>query len=449
MFDKVKKFWKGIMHMFGYTTWKSVLGTDITLTDDMITAINDWKDMLAGNAPWITDYVRSLKIESGICREFADAALVELETTLSNAKLNEIYQKCIIGLNENLQEALGLGSFVIKPISENAAEFVTADKFVPIRFSDDGKLLDIAFVTVKRVGVTDYYTKLERHYFTNGSLTIENKCYHSQSKDYIGSPCDIGQVDEWQKIDPGPVTYLGMNQMDFGYYRNPVKNNIDGSRCGVSMFDCARELIEKVDIQGARLDWEYESGERAIHVDSRALNKGGRGRNGMAQLNRRLYRGLEIEDGKDKELLKEYSPDMRDESFNRGLEKWLRRIEFSVGLSYGDLSNVQDIEKTAAEIKASKIRKYNRVDAIQKNLAVCLEDFATGLAFWNGQLHSGYEFSCKFSDSILTDEETERQQDRQDVSMGAMSLKEYRMKWYNEDEATAEKNIPEQNTVQG
>lgn len=448
MFDRIKKLWKGIMHMFGYTTWKSVLGTDITLTDDMITAINEWKDMLAGNAPWITDYVRSLKIEAGICREFADATLVELETALSNAKLNEVYQKCLTGLNENLQEALGLGSFIIKPISESAAEFVTADKFVPIRFSDDGKPIDIAFVTVKRVGVTEYYTKLERHYFTNGNLTIENKCYHSQSKDYIGSLCDIGQVDEWQKIEPGPVTYLGMNRMDFGYYRNPIKNKIDGSQCGVSMFDCARELIEKADIQGARLDWEYESGERAIHVDSRALNKGSRGRSGMAQLNKRLYRGLEIEDGKDKELLKEYSPDMRDESFNRGLEKWLRRIEFSVGLSYGDLSNVQEIEKTAAEIKASKIRKYNRVDAIQKNLAVCLEDFAGGLAFLNGQLHSGYEFSCKFSDSILTDEETERQQDRQDVSMGVMSLKEYRMKWYNEDETTAEKNIPEQNTVQ-
>ena len=28
-----------------------------------------------------------------------------------------------------------------------------------------------------------------------------------------------------------------------------------------------------------------------------------------------------------------------------------------------------------------------------------------------------------------------------------MSAVEYRMKWYNEDEATAKKNLPEQNTV--
>ena len=71
-----------------------------------------------------------------------------------------------------------------------------------------------------------------------------------------------------------------------------------------------------------------------------------------------------------------------------------------------------------------------------------------GLAFYNNLYHAGYEFNCKFNDSILTDEETERQQDRQDVSMGVMSLLEYRMKWYNEDEKTAAEKLPEQNSVQ-
>lgn len=180
-------------------------------------------------------------------------------------------------------------------------------------------------------------------------------------------------------------------------------------------------------------------------MDSRALNsKTGK----MSKLNNRLYRGLNIEDGKDKELLREYSPQMRDESFKRGLEEYKREIEFVVGLSYGDLSNVQEVDKTATEIKASKTRKYNRVSAIQESLRKCLEDFVAGLAFYNNAYRSGYEFNCKFNDSILTDEETERQQDRQDVSMGVMSHWEYRMKWYNEDEATAKANLPEQNNVQ-
>ena len=138
---------------------------------------------------------------------------------------------------------------------------------------------------------------------------------------------------------------------------------------------------------------------------------------------------------------------MRDEAYKRGLEEYKREIEFVVGLAYGDLSDVQDVAKTATEIKTSKARKYNRVSAIQANLQDCLEDFAAGLAFYNGMYTSGYDFLCKFNDSILTDEEAERQQDRQDVSMGVMSHLEYRMKWYNEDEATAAKNLPEQSQV--
>lgn len=448
MFEGFKRFWKGFMQMFGYMTLKQIVGKDITLSDKMIDAINEWKQMLNGQADWITDSIVSLGIEEGICREFADCALVEMETSLSNERLDRIYQKNISNLNENIQEGLALGSFVLKPLGKAAAEFVSADKIIPISFGDDGKPNDIAFLTVKKVGDVDYFTRFERHYFINGNLTIENKCFHSQTSRDIGLPCSLEAVEEWANIDPGPITYPGMNRMDFGYYRNPIKNRIDGSACGVSVYESAVDLIRKADIQGARLDWEYESGERAIHVDNKALKQDkSTGRFSMEKLKKRLYRGLNLEAGKDQELLKEYSPEMRDEAFKRGLEEYKREIEFSVGLAYGDLSDVQEVAKTATEIKTSKNRKYNRVTAIQNNLYDCLEDFAAGLAFYNSMLNSGYEFSCKFNDSILTDEETERQQDRQDVGMGVMSHLEYRMKWYNEDETTAKKMLPEQNQV--
>ena len=438
MFEGFKRFWKGFMQMFGYMTLKQIVGKDITLSDKMIYAINEWKQMLNGQADWITDSVVSLGIEEGICREFADCALVEMETSVSNERLDRIYQKNISNLNENIQEGLALGSFVLKPLGEAAAEFVSADKIIPISFGDDGKPNDIAFLTVKKVGDVDYFTRFERHYFINGNLTIENKCFHSQTSRDIGLPCSLESVEEWANIDPGPITYPGMNRMDFGYYRNPIKNRIDGSACGVSVYESAVDLIRKADIQSARLDWEYESGERAIHVDNKALKQDkSTGRFSMEKLKKRLYRGLNLEAGKDQELLKEYSPEMRDEAFKRGLEEYKREIEFSVGLAYGDLSDVQEVAKTATEIKTSKNRKYNRVTAIQNNLYDCLEDFAAGLAFYNSMLNSGYEFSCKFNDSILTDEETERNQDRADVSMGAMQLWEYRKKWYGETEEQA------------
>lgn len=219
MFEGFKRFWKGFMQMFGYTTLKQIVGKDITLSDKMIDAINEWKQMLNGQADWITDSIVSLGIEEGICREFADCALVEMETSLSNERLDRIYQKNISNLNENIQEGLALGSFVLKPLGEAAAEFVSADKIIPISFGDDGKPNDIAFLTVKKVGDVDYFTRFERHYFINGNLTIENKCFHSQTSRDIGLPYSLEAVEEWANIDPGPITYPGMNRMDFGYYR--------------------------------------------------------------------------------------------------------------------------------------------------------------------------------------------------------------------------------------
>ncbi len=438
MFDGFKRLWRGVMRMFGYTTLKNIAGKDVTLSDKMIDAINDWKKMMNGQADWLTDYITSLRIEDGICREFADAVLIEMESNVSIERLDKVYQRAISDLNEHLQEGLGLGSFVLKPIGAERSEFITADKFIPILFDDNGKPSDIGFLTVKRIGESDYFTRFERHYFENGNLTIENKCYHSQDSSDIGQLCGLDEVPEWADINPGPVTYPGMRQMDFGYYRNPIKNRVDESACGVSIFESARELIRKADIQAARLNWEYESGERAIHIDNRALKMDkNTGRFGMAKLNKKLYRGLNLEAGKDNELLKEYSPEMRDEAYKRGLEEFKREIEFNVGLAYGDLSDVQEVAKTATEVRTSKTRKFNRVTAIQSNLKDCLSDFAAGLAFYNGLYTSGYEFNCDFKDSILVDEETERLQDRQDVAAGFMQPWEYRAKWYHEDEATA------------
>ena len=81
---------------------------------------------------------------------------------------------------------------------------------------------------------------------------------------------------------------------------------------------------------------------------------------------------------------------------------------------------------------------------MQESLRDCLEDLCYGIAFFNEKVNSGYDITISFQDSITTDEETERKQDMQDISMGIMSPVEYRMKWYGEDEATAEKNLPSQ-----
>ena len=428
--------------MFERTDLKQVLGSEIELTAQMIDAIDLWQNMLTGSAPW-TDKMPSMGLESGICREFADVAINEMQAKVEdNESLDQIFQTAIRELNENLQDGLALGSLIIKPLLGGRVEYVTADNFIPIRF-DSGRPVDCVFIERKQINENKFYHRLERHTLTPAGLTITNKAYQSTSSARIGTQVSLDAVEVWAGL-PDEISYPGMNRIDFGYYRNPLKNRIDGSQCGVSVYSgTAVDRIKDADVQAARLDWEYESGERAIHVDERALKTGVNGQKSIAKTHKRLYRGLNI-DQKNDDLFKEYSPQMRDDSYRQGLESALRRVEFSVGLAYGDLSDAQYVEKTATEIKAAKQRKYNRVAAIQENLRACLEDLVDALAFYNSSYTTSYSLSCSFNDSILTDEEAERNQDRQDVSMGVMRLEEYRAKWYGEDVETALANLPEQ-----
>jgi hypothetical protein len=54
------------------------------------------------------------------------------------------------------------------------------------------------------------------------------------------------------------------------------------------------------------------------------------------------------------------------------------------------------------------------------------------------------DITIDFDDSIIEDKQTERQEDRQDVAMGVMSLEEYRAKWYAETVEIAATKIPDQ-----
>lgn len=451
MFDGIVNFFKGVIsRMFPTNDIKKVVGSDIAISSAMVGKIEEWAAMYKGNASWVDEQVKSLRLEKGVCREFANVCMNEMEAKVSNEKLDSIFKFSIRNLNEKLQNGLALGSFIIKPLGENKVEYIMADRFVPLNFDSQGRMTSVVFFEVKKVG-EDYYTRFEQHKIDLKGLTITNKAFKSKRSDSVGNEIPLTYIDEWSHL-PESVFYAGVTRPDFGYYRNPIDNDIDGSPCGVSIFDAAVDLIRKTDVQFGRLDWEFESGERVIHVDSTALQaqpviSDGKTNYKMPKLNDRLYKGLNLTAGTNEELYKEYSPAFRDLNLINGLNSYLRRIEFNTCLAYGDLSDVQDVEKTATEIRKAKKRKYDMVTAIQENIKECLDDLVYALAFYNAMSKSGYEFVCTFKDSVLTDEEAERKQDMADVAMGVMSQAEYRAKWYGETIEEAQKNLPAQAQV--
>lgn len=428
-------FVKGLIdRLFAVKDIKTALGIDVSLTQPMVDKIDLWQTMYAGSAPWLNEDVQSLRLEQSITREFVNVVLNEMTVSATNERLDKLMDTALRELSLNLQQGLATGAMIIKPLGDDKVQYVSQNGFVPVEYDVRGRLTKVIFPEFKQLG-EQYYTRLEYHSVGEDGLTIENKAYISSQQGVLGREIPLETVDEWSRL-PAYIRYPKMLRPAFGYYVNPIKNTIDGSHVGVSVFDCAADMIRKTDVQFGRLDWEFESGERAIHVDESAL-KGNR----LARLNKRLYRGLDLDGGTSGELFKEFSPALRQNDLVAGLDEYKRQIEFAVGLAYGDISNPQAVEKTATEVNSAKQRKYNTVTAIQKNLKDCLEDLCYALAFFNGLTSSENTLNVNFEDSVLTDEETKRACDRQDVAMGAMPLWEYRMKWYGEDEKTAKSMV--------
>lgn len=417
------------------------INSNISVNESMVNKLEEWQRMLEGSADWVKDDVVSLRIEQAICQEFANVVTSEMSLEVTDKQMNERISEIISDLAENLQDGLGLGSFIMRPVG-NKVEYLGPNKFIPVKWDIDGSLLDVYLVEIRDIDLVRYY-RFERHNITSGHLVITNEAYKG-TKAAIGRKIALDSIEEWKTLSE-ETSFPKMSKMDIGYYRNPIKNRIDNSMMGVSIFEATIDQIEKADVQFGRLEWEYQSAERAIHVDDQAL-EGAK----LPSGSKRLYRGLHniaIGANGAEDLFEEFSPTIRDENFIRGLNEYFRRIEFNVSLAYGDLSNVELVEKTATEIKTSRQKKYNMVNAIERNLEKCLKGFVDAYAFYMAKMTIGYEVNITFKDSVLTNEETERLQDIQDINLGVMQKWEYRMKWYNEDEKTAKSRVSEEDST--
>ena len=420
--------------LIGTDSINAATGGSVAITDSMQAAIDGWYNQYIGKADWVTDTVKSQRYEVAICRDFADVVLSEMQVKITDDRLQAIIDGLQADLHTHLQLGLATGGLIIKPLGANKVQFIAANSFVPLEYDSRGRLISVIFPDSKKLGNT-YYTRLETHRLSADGLTITNKCYRSTSASTLGVECSLADVGEWANLLPF-INYPTMTHPAYGYFKNPLPNDIDGSHTPISIYAPAVEHIKKADMQAARLDWEFESGERAIYVDDAAVKRDG----SIAKNNKRLYRGLNIDiDGNG--LFETFSPELRQADLIAGLENYKKSIELSVGLAFGDLSDPASVAKTATEIKASKARKYNMVNSIQSCLSDCIYDLVYALAFYNGLATSGYEVNITYNDSIMTDEETERAQDRLDVSMGVMSAAEYRSKWYGETLEVAQSKV--------
>jgi A118 family predicted phage portal protein len=407
-----------------------------------------WYAMMVNTPPWQNCDVKAVGLPAAICREVARPTLVEFTANITGSKradyLNENFQTAKENFNRALELGLALGGVALKPYiyGDNMLVDVTgAAGFQPTKFDPSGRCIGGVFKD-KPVKVNGtYYVRLESHELNSTTYTIKNKAYYSDSAGSVGADAQLTTIPEWADIEP-EVAIENVDGPLFAYFKPPIANTADSnSMCGMSIYGDAAtvELIKQADEQWERLRWEYKSSERKVLMDGTSST--------ADMFNKRLFEIGPFSPNGD--FFQHIEPQIRDDAIYRGFQNTLRRVEFNIGLSYGDISDPQTIEKTATEIRSSKQRKYVLVSSIQAALAHTFDSLIYAMdvyASLYGLAPAGdYEATYDWGDSILDDQETkdkEFSRDLQLTSAGVMNPWELRAKYFNEDEDTAKAALP-------
>ena len=428
-------------------------GTSPAVSMTMEQQIALWYAMLVNTPPWQDCNVKAVGLPAAICREVTRPTLVEFTANITGSQradyLNDGFQLAKENFGKALELGLALGGVALKPYiygDKLLVDMTGAAGFQPTKFDPTGRCIGGVFRD-KPVKVNGkYYVRLESHDLTDTVYTIKNKAYYSDSTGSVGAPAPLDVVPEWADIQE-EVTIQNMVGPLFAYFKPPIANTADtNSLCGMSIYGDAAtvELIKQADEQWERLRWEYKSGERKVLMDGNTSTAN--------MFDKRLFEiGAFTADGDFYQFL---NPELRNDAVYKGFQDVIRRIEFNVGLSYGDISDPQTVEKTATEIRSGKQRKYVLISSIQTALEhtfdaliYAMDVYATlyGLAA-DGE----YEVTYDWGDSILDDQETkdnEFSRDLQLLNAGIMNDWEFRAKYFNEDEATAKAALPKMQDI--
>lgn len=388
---------------------------DWRLSSEMANQIDLWTRMFENRAPWLSKTVESAGLSAAIASEVARLITLELVTEVSGSAratyINDAYQKTVKKLRQYVEYGCAKGGLIFKPYYTHDGidvQMLQADSFFPVTFDGSGAISQCIFLEQFRIG-NKIYSRIEMHTLQGTKLIIENHVFVSTNDFSLGSEIPITSVKRWRDIAQSLVVD-GVTRLPFGYFKFPLANTRDSdSPLGVSVYSRAIGLIREADRRYSQINWEYEAKEAAVHAATSMMRynpdtdkfeyPGGKDR---------LYRTVEVNSGAtEKPLLEEYSPDIRDASLYNGWNQQMRMIEFNCGLAYGTLSDPNNVDKTAEEIRSSKQRSYQMISDAQGALQNALEDLIEAIDFYCTLYDLApagrYATSFKWDDSIITD----------------------------------------------
>lgn len=264
-----------------------------------------------------------------------------------------------------------------------------------------------------------------------------------------------------QRITPeGLTTEVKTNSKapTFALFSPAIDNTyVDYSPLGVSVLDRVVGAIKLADGAFDNMWKDIFLGQKMVLLSESLLKKNPDGTTTVPRAeSQQFFMKLESDNIEGKDYIQEYNPDLRTsdnrQAINTGLALLGKRAGFGIG--YYELDKDGSIAKTAKEVATSNAELLRNTKDHEANIekafvTICTAAVALAKQYIDSSLADVTGLiSVNFGDTIMEDDQTERENDRADVSAGLMPAWKYTMKWHGLTEAEAkewtdEPGVPE------
>ena len=337
-------------------------------------------------------------------------------------------------------EAAGDGSILNGKIG---IDYVSASNIFPVSWSN-GNVKECIFTFTKTVN-RKKYVQVQFHKLVSGLYVIENTVLECISGSQEGRELS---EKEWKELKPfanlASVIKTGSTEPQFVIDRLNIVNNADEDETnpmGIAIFANAIDIMKQLDTTFDSYDNEFGLGRKRIFVAPEML-KNVNGTPAFDPEDTVFYKlpedYAERQDGKS---IVEVNMELRSEQHSKAMNDGLNYLSLKCGFGTERYKFDGTGVKTATEVVSENSDLYRMIKKHEIILESAIKELVhiiIRLGIVTGEaLNPDTEITVDFDDSIIEDKQAERNTDRQDVSMGAMALWEYRAKWYGETEKQA------------
>lgn len=430
-----------------------------------------------GNGAAVSCTRYSLGMAKKVCEDMADLLLNEKVTITVADQTTDTFVKKV--LESNTWEELGNEFQEWKSALGTVAYVVyIKDAVVDETGSMTGGSVGINYVEAANIYPTSWQNKVITECIFTFPKTYKRKKYvHFQyhkiedvpgegRKQYVIENTVVENTtgagkeltpEEWERIPAfrGLASRIetGSDQPLFVIDRLNMVNNADEDTTnpmGVSLFANALDVIRKLDLEYDSYANEFSLGRKRIFVAPELLNN----ENGSPVFdpNDSVFYELPedyFKNAESREAMHEVNMELRIEEHSKAINDDLNWLSFKCGFGTDRYKFEGGQVKTATEVISENSDMYRTLQkhelVLERVLTQLIQTIIrAGIGIGLSGLKEDSAVTVQFDDSIIEDKTTERQNDRQDVAMGVMTLAEYRSKWYGETLEEAQKNLPEQ-----